>query len=108
MMRRTLTVMIVVASATLAASVCAAITDIDQVGQRFNVPSLTLAVGDTIHLHNPDDVIHNLNVIDAHLDPEDQGLQKPGETITKTFTKAGDFQVRCAIHPRMKMTVTVQ
>jgi plastocyanin len=38
----------------------------------------------------------------------DKGLQKPGETINQLFDKSGKFVVRCSIHPKMKMTVTVK
>jgi plastocyanin len=86
----------------------AAETDIEQAGQHFNQTSLAIAVGDTVHFHNLDDVTHNINVIDADGQPEDQGLQKPGEVITKRFDQAGNFVVRCAIHPRMKMKIEVK
>ncbi len=86
----------------------AAVSEIEQVGQRFSQGELTLAVGDVVHFNNHDDVTHNINVIDGDGSPEDEGLQKPGETITKKFDKAGTYTVRCAIHPRMKMTVTVK
>jgi len=86
----------------------AADVDVDQQGIRFSQPSVTLKVGDTMHFHNHDDVTHNIMVIDSDDEPEDQGLQKPGVVIHKQFTDAGTFQVRCAIHPKMKMTVTVE
>ena len=82
-------------------------TDIDQRAIRFSMQSVSIRAGDVLRFHNKDDVTHNLMVIDSDDDPEDQGLQKPGVVVTKKFDQAGTFEVRCAIHPRMKMTVTV-
>ena len=91
-----------------AVAVAGAATEVDQVGQKFSKPTLTLKSGDMVHFLNRDDTTHNVNVIDANDIAMDQGLQKPGETINVLFDKAGRFNVRCAIHPRMKMTVTVE
>lgn len=81
--------------------------DVDQKGLRFTKSSIAISVGGTMRFHNSDDVIHNIMTIDENDEPEDQGLQKPGETIAAKFDKAGKYQVRCAIHPKMKMTVSV-
>lgn len=81
--------------------------DVDQKGLRFTKSSIAISVGGTMRFHNSDDVIHNIMTIDENDEPEDQGLQKPGETIVTKFDKAGTYQVRCAIHPKMKMTVSV-
>jgi plastocyanin len=34
-------------------------------------------------------------------------LQKPGQDMSHRFQKAGTSVVRCAIHPKMKLKVTV-
>lgn len=91
-----------------AARAYAADVNVDQQGIHFSKTEVTIKVGDTMHFHNHDDVTHNIMVIDSDDEPEDQGLQKPGVVINKQFTDAGTFQVRCAIHPKMKMTVTVE
>ena len=92
-----------------AASASAASQDtlVDQRGLRFSQQSVSIKVGDTLHFHNNDDVIHNIMVLDADDEATDEGLQKPGEVITAKFEQAGEYQVRCAIHPKMKMTVSV-
>ncbi len=82
-------------------------TSVDQVGQKFSAATLSVEVGDTVVFHNRDDVIHNINIIDAEGVPDDQGLQKPGEDIEKTFQVPGHYTVRCQIHPRMKMSIDV-
>lgn len=81
--------------------------DVDQKGLRFTKASVAIPVGASTHFRNSDDVIHNIMTIDENDEPEDRGLQKPGETITAKFEKAGIYQVRCAIHPKMKMIVKV-
>jgi len=85
----------------------AAETSVEQTGQKFDPNTIRVKAGDTIKFLNHDDVTHNINVIDSDGNAEDQGLQKPGETIAKAFAKAGTFQVKCQIHPKMKMAVTV-
>jgi plastocyanin len=80
---------------------------VDQVGQKFSQPSVKLKNGDMMHFLNRDDVTHNINVIDSDDAAVDKGLQKPGETIEHKFDAAGDFVVRCSIHPKMKMSVKV-
>jgi plastocyanin len=89
-------------------AVRAAITEIDQLGIRFAIESITVKVGDTIRYHNRDDVTHNLHILDQAGGDEDQGLQKSQVVVEKKFDTTGSFVVRCAIHPRMKMTVKVE
>jgi plastocyanin len=99
-----------VTAALVAAPLLAASTrdgEVDQRGLRFTKQDVAIGVGGTMHFHNGDDVIHNIMTIDENDEPEDHGLQKPGEIISATFKKPGAYQVRCAIHPKMKMTVKV-
>ena len=74
----------------------------------FDMDSASVKVGDTITFANKDDVTHNINVTSPDGDNDDKGLQKPGQDIKATFAKAGVYKVHCAIHPKMKMEVTVQ
>ena len=93
----------------LAGGVCyAAVPEIDQVGQKFSETALMVAAGTVVRFVNHDDVTHNISVNDADDDAVDKGLQKPGESIEQLFDKAGKFTIRCSIHPKMKMTVTVK
>lgn len=82
--------------------------NVDQRGIRFDKTEITVKAGATVHYHNRDDVTHNLMVLGDDEDMRDEGLQKPGESVAPTFDKEGTFEVRCAIHPRMKMNVTVE
>jgi cytochrome c peroxidase len=81
--------------------------DVDQKAQRFTKSSVTLTVGSIMHFHNSDDVIHNIMLVDSNDVPEDQGMQKPGEVISTKFERPDTYQVRCSIHPKMKMTIQV-
>lgn len=74
----------------------------------FDVDNLSLKPGESITFTNKDDVTHNIQLVNGDGDTEDKGLQKPGQDIKATFAKAGDYKVRCAIHPKMKMTVSVK
>jgi cytochrome c peroxidase len=91
-----------------AAGVRAADVTIEQSGQRFSENSLVLKSGDTVTFANRDDVTHNITVVDDDDDTADLGLQKPGQSLTYRFDKAGRFKVRCTIHPSVRMPVTVK
>lgn len=80
---------------------------VDQINQKFSVSSLSIKAGDTVHYKNGDDVTHNINVTGPDGNTEDKGLQKTGEVINQTFTLPGEYDVRCSIHPKMHMKVTV-
>lgn len=96
------------AFALAAVSVEASTIDIDQVGQQFSKKTLSVKSGDKVRFTNGDDATHNINVIDAADVAIDEGLQKPGEAISVLFDKNGKFVVRCSIHPKMKMSVSVE
>jgi plastocyanin len=96
------------AIAVVAVSVQAASLTIEQSGQHFSQRSVTVGAGDTIVFVNQDDVTHNIHVIDKDDDAADLGLQKSGETLSYQFDASGRFQVRCSIHPSMKLTVDVR
>lgn len=69
--------------------------------------SLTIKKGDTIFITNEEKkFVHNV------YDSSDQNwvLQKqlPGEVAAITFNEPGVHKLRCAIHPKMKITVTVE
>ena len=94
----------------LIASVHAAASiTVDQRGMSFSRNSASLARGDRLVFTNSDDVIHNIHI----LTPDDEiernlGLQKPGVSLSYVFSKAGEFVVRCNIHPAMKIQVSVR
>lgn len=92
----------------LAGVAVAAETTVTQSHTTFDVDSASIAAGDTLVFKNADDVTHNIQIVNADGDVDDKGLQKPGQEIKAPFSAKGDYKVRCAIHPKMKMTVTVK
>ena len=86
----------------------AADVNVSQSNQQFSEDSLKMKAGDTIVFKNADTVSHNIQIVNSDGDADDKGLQKPGETIKATMAKAGDYKVRCGIHPGMKIKVTVE
>jgi plastocyanin len=81
------------------------------VGQKdktFSQEAVTLKAGGSIRFVNDDTVAHNITVREAGGPSRAGALQRPGEESTVAFPNAGEHEVRCAIHPRMRMAVTVQ
>ena len=80
---------------------------IDQKDRKFSITEITINKGDTITFTNSDKVTHNVfSVSDAV--KFDLKTQKPGSSSTVKFDKAGKGEVRCAIHPKMKLKLTVK
>jgi plastocyanin len=79
---------------------------IHQQGRMFSSDSITVKKGETITFLNDDSVPHNIRSTSKG-NEFNLGSQAPGSSTDVTFKEAGDVQVLCAIHPRMKMTVKV-
>lgn len=77
-----------------------------QKAKKFDQKKMAISKGDTVKFVNSDSITHNVHSRSAP-DKFDLGAQKPGTAATHVFDKAGKFKVRCAIHPKMKVTVTV-
>jgi len=73
----------------------------------FNRDELDIRAGDSVIFINGDEVTHDVLVIDENDRVSDKGLQKPGQEVTYYFSEPGTYKVHCAIHPHVKMTVTV-
>jgi plastocyanin len=74
-----------------------------QKGRRFNPGEITLPRGANLTFTNNDEFIHQIYVTDLF----DSDERVPGQTLVENFPEAGTFEVRCHIHPRMKLTVHV-
>jgi plastocyanin len=73
----------------------------------FSQEAITVNAGDTVTFKNEDDVAHNLfSKSDSKV--FEIPKQPPGSKEAVTFDKAGEVKIRCAIHPKMKLTVTVK
>ncbi len=75
-----------------------------QKGRAFHPTELTIAQGESVTFTNEDNFIHQIYV-DGLFDSEEKA---PGEVLNETFPRRGTFQVRCHIHPTMRLTVQVK
>jgi plastocyanin len=82
----------------------AATAIVAQKGRAFHPAEITIARGDSVTFTNDDSYIHQVYVEGLF----DSAEKAPGENLNETFPDAGTFQVRCHIHPTMKMTVRVR
>ncbi len=98
---------VVVATFLSFGTALAADTAIVQKDLAFSKTAITVAVGDKVMWGSADTVNHNIH-IKGEGEDVDLGVQKNSEVISHVFNKKGEYVVQCAIHPRMKMTVTVQ
>jgi plastocyanin len=81
---------------------------ISQKGREFHPGEVTIKRGETIEIVNDDgDLLHHA-YIDSAKFSFDSGDQKPGSRTDITFPMSGDFDVLCAIHPKMKLMVHVR
>jgi plastocyanin len=79
---------------------------IEQKGRAFSSENVTIKKGGTVTFLNDDSVPHNI-MSTSQGNEFNLGSQPPGASTDVTFKAAGEVQVICAIHPRMKMTVSV-
>ena len=81
---------------------------VSQKGREFHPGDMKIKRGETIEIVNDDgDLLHHA-YIDSPKFSFDSGDQQPGSKTDVTFPVAGDFDVLCAIHPKMKLSVHVQ
>ena len=81
--------------------------EINQQDRHFSQTEITIKVGDTISFKNDDEVTHNVFSTTRGME-FDLHRQAPGASSTIPFSKAGDAEVDCSIHPRMKLLVHVR
>lgn len=84
----------------------AATVSVDQHNLSFDETDLTVNKGDIVAFNNGDNTSHNILISGDGLSLNG-GLQQPGQTFSAPFIKSGTFQVTCAIHPKMKLTIHV-
>ncbi len=78
-----------------------------QTGKAFEPAAVAVKAGDSIVFANEDFYDHNVysesvgNVFNL-------GIQTPGQTNAVTLATPGTVEVRCRIHPKMRLLVTVR
>ena len=75
-----------------------------QSGRAFHPGEVTINRGESLTFTNNDAFIHQIYVVGLF----DSDEKAPGENLTESFTQAGTFEVRCHIHPKMKLVVHVK
>ena len=109
-MTRTLLVACLISVSPLAAVLSPALAReivVSQKGQQFTPKALTLAVGDEIVFVNDDTGTHNV-FSESPANSFDLKAQRPGTRTKVGFPTAGQVDVRCAIHPSMRLIVEVK
>ncbi len=81
---------------------------VSQKGRQFHPGELTLTRGEMITIVNDDADLRHHAYIDSDNFKFDSGDQEPGSRTNITFSVPGTFDVLCAIHPKMKLTVYVR
>lgn len=79
---------------------------VTQKGLMFTPNELTVEKGQSVDFVNNDTTAHNVMVTGEGV-TFNGGLQAPGGHLKYTFAKVGTYTVGCGIHPKMKLTVTV-
>lgn len=80
---------------------------VTQKAQQFNPRTLTIKAGDEVVFVNDDTGTHNV-FSESAANSFDLKAQRPGASTRVAFPKAGKVDVRCAIHPAMRMTIEVE
>lgn len=97
---------IIVAAGTLVGLALSPYT-ISQKGRQFHPGEISIKRGETLEIVNDDgDLLHHA-YIDSPKLSFDSGDQQPGSRTDITFPAPGDFEVLCAIHPKMRLVVHV-
>ena len=80
---------------------------VEQKNREFIVKEITIKPGEKIEFCNADDVTHNV-FSRSKVNPFTIKTQMPGTSSVVEFKEEGVTEVRCAIHPAMKLIVTVK
>lgn len=80
--------------------------EVVQKNKRFSTDALTVKKGEKVTFINQDPFVHNVYSQTPGMEFDIQ-TQQPGLSTDIKFDKVGDAEVRCAIHPTMKMKVSV-
>ena len=80
---------------------------VSQKRRAFNPTEVTLDQGRTLTIVNDDTFVHHAFIKSDEFS-FDSGEQKLGARVPIRLTEAGTFEVRCAIHPKMRLSVIVK
>ena len=80
---------------------------ISQKKRTYDPGAITIPQGSSIKIINDDIFLHHTFINDDRME-FDSGSQKKGTVIEIAFKERGVYDVLCAIHPKMKLEVTVE
>ena len=75
-----------------------------QQGRAFHPGEISINRGEALTFTNNDEFIHQVYVPGLF----DSDERAPGQNLTESFPESGTFEVRCHIHPKMKLVVHVK
>jgi plastocyanin len=104
-MMRSVVIAFAVALTTTGAAWADGVT-IYQEGKKFSEDEVTIKRGQSVTFSNKDPVTHNVYSSTPGM-AFDLRTQRAGESSEVKFDNVGEADVRCAIHPQMKMKVKV-
>ena len=90
----------------MAAPASAADHEVSQRDGGFSRENMIIQAGDAVIIKNDDSVVHNVLSKSGGLELNE--LQQPGEQTKIVFSDGGQWVLRCAIHPKAKLTINVQ
>jgi len=105
-MMKPFTLALLLAFAAGSVTAYAAQRSITQKGKVFSETEVTIKKGDVILFVNDDAIAHNV-MSTTPGNAFNLGSQAPGVSIPFTFNNVGETVIMCAIHPAMKLKVTV-
>ena len=76
---------------------------VQQKNRRFLPAQISIPRGGSVTFTNDDEFIHQVYVEGLF----DSAEKAPGEKLTEGFLRSGTFEVKCHIHPKMKLVVRV-
>ena len=99
--------LVLVATLVTAVATASAGPTVVQKNKRFSTATLTVKPGEEVTFTNEDAVVHNVfSGTAGHA--FNLSVQAPGAAKHIAFEKEGTVDVRCAIHPTMKLTIIVK
>jgi cytochrome c peroxidase len=72
------------------------------------VENVAIRLGEKLRFVNDDTVTHNITLKTPGGESRPGILEKPGDEVELAFDEVGTHQVRCLIHPKMKLSVEVR
>ena len=99
-----------ICAAFIGLSQLSASADADLISQKnrtYAPGAITIKQGNTVKIINDDIFLHHAFVDSPNM-KFDSGSQKKGTIVEIAFKERGIYDVLCAIHPKMKLEVTVE